>query len=400
MKFASSPLLGATTLLALQCLPTALTAPTASAQPPSHVGEPGIVLTTNAHRVRVTTIAEGLASPWSLALLPGGDMLVTERPGRLRMIRNGMLLETPLGGVPEVRFRNHGGLMDVVLHPEFETNRLVYLSYSKPGAQGATTAVLRGRLENDRLVDTHDVFVADAWDTRDVNFGSRIVFDHDGYLYISIGDRGPDHDFRAQDLDAHYGKIVRLYDDGGIPEDNPFIGISGARPEIYSYGHRNPQGLAVHPETGEVWASEHGPLGGDEVNLLRPGRNYGWPIISFGRQYSGEIISNQPWRGDMEPPQYYWVPSIGISTLLIYSGDLFGEWQGELIVAGLRMMLVQRVSLVGRRTAERESMLTELRQQVRDIREAPDGTLYLVTRSDADRTDDTGKVLRLEPVDD
>lgn len=365
---------------------------------PARVREPGVVLTTNSQRVRVVTVAEGLASPWSLALLPGGDMLVTERPGRLRLIRNDRLLDAPIDGVPEVKFRNHGGLMDVVLHPQFATNRLVYLSYSKPGPRGTTTAVLRGRLERDRLIDAGDVFVADAWDTRDVNFGSRILFDADGYLYISVGDRGPDHEFRAQDLHAHYGKILRLHDDGNVPADNPFIGIHGARPEIYSYGHRNPQGMTLHPETGEVWISEHGPLGGDEVNRLRPGRNYGWPVISFGRHYSGEIISNQPWRGDMESPQYYWVPSIGISGMVIYRGNRFPEWQGELIVTGMRMMLIQRVSLVGRRSAERESMLTELRQQVRDIRESADGFLYLVTRSDAQRNENTGRVLRLEPA--
>lgn len=357
------------------------------------------IIETNAQRVRVVTIADGLASPWSLALLPGGDMLVTERPGRLRLIRDGKLIAEPIAGVPEVRYRNHGGLMDVVLHPDFERNRLVYLTYSKPGERGATTAVLRACLDGMRLVDGEDVFVADAWDMRDVNFGSRAVFDRDGFLYVSVGERGPDGEPFAQDLGTHNGKIVRLNDDGSVPPDNPFVGRTGARPEIYSYGHRNPQGLMLHPETGAIWASEHGPLGGDEVNIIRAGRNYGWPIVSFGRKYSGETITEDPYKAGFEPPRFFWVPSIGISGLLIYTGERFAAWRGELIVTGLNSMLIQRVRLEGRGSAERESMLTALREQVRDIRQGEDGLLYLVTRSDAARTENSGKVLRLEPAD-
>ena len=358
-----------------------------------------VVLETNEHRVRVVTVADGLASPWSLALLPNGDMLVTERPGRLRLIRDGALVAQAIAGVPEVRYRNHGGLMDVVPHPDFARNRLVYLTYSKPGENGATTAVLRARLDGMRLVDAEDIFIADAWDARDVNFGSRAVFDRDGFLYVSIGERGPDGVPFAQDLGRHNGKIVRLRGDGSVPADNPFVRVAGAKPEIYSLGHRNPQGLMLHPETGEVWASEHGPLGGDEVNVILPGRNYGWPIVSFGREYSGETITEDPYREGFEPPRFFWVPSIGISGLLIYMGDRFPAWRGELIVTGLNSMLLQRVRLEGRGSAERESMLNALREQVRDIRESPDGSLYLVTRQNGRREESSGKVLHLLPAD-
>jgi glucose/arabinose dehydrogenase len=218
-------------------------------------------------------------------------------------------------------------------------------------------------------------------------------------LYASIGDRGPNTEPLAQDLSNHNGTIVRLHDDGRVPADNPLVSRSGAKPEIYSYGHRNPQGMTVHPETGELWASEHGPMGGDEVNIIKPGANYGWPLVSYGRKYSGEIISESPTRAGIEPPRFFWVPSIGISGMLFYTGDRFPAWKGQLFVTGMSGRMVQRVRLTGRGQNERESMMTELRQQVRDIKQGPDGLLYVVTRQDANQTPKSGMVLRIEPAE-
>jgi glucose/arabinose dehydrogenase len=334
-----------------------------------------------------------------MAFLPGGDMLVTEQPGRLRLVHDGVLVEQPITGVPEVQNRNHGGLLHVALHPDFEANRWVYLTYSKVGDQGATTAVLRARLEGMALVDAADVFVADAWHGSGLNLGSRVAFDGAGMMYVSVGDRGPETEPLAQDLATHNGTIVRLHDDGRVPGDNPLVGQAGARPEIYSYGHRNPQGMAVHPETGEVWTSEHGPMGGDEVNIIRAGANYGWPVVSYGRTYAGEVISEQPWREGMEPPRFFWVPSIGISGMLFYTGDRFPAWNGQLFVTGMSGMQIQRVRFEGRGPNEREPMLTQLRQEVRDIQQGPDGLIYLVTREDAAGTPNSGMILRIEPVD-
>jgi len=353
------------------------------------------VFETNSGRIRVVPVAEGLSDVWSLEFLPGGDILVTERDGRLRLIQDGVLQEAPISGVPEVRFRNHGGLLDVALHPNFATNDLIYLSYSKPGDQGATTAVFRARLQGTRLVDGRDIFVADAWTTSDVNFGSRMAFDSDGLLYVTIGERNfpfpDDQGMSAQDLGNHMGTIVRLRDDGTVPDDNPFVGEAGRKPEIYSYGHRNPQGILIHPETGEVWASEHGPMGGDEVNRIVAGANYGWPLASFGRTYRGETITEQPYQKGIEAPRFFWVPSIGITGIMIYTGDRFPSWQGRMLVAGHNSRLVQVVRLDGRGPAERETILTQLRQQFRDLRQGPDGLIYVATTE--------GAVLRLEPAD-
>lgn len=353
--------------------------------------------------IRAVPIAEGLSSPWSLTFLPDGNILVIEHSGQLRLIRDGQLVNEVISGTPAVSpagtARIHGGLMDVAIHPDFTSNQLVYISYSKYSEQGSTTAVVRARLDGMQLVDAEDVFVADAWSTGDLNFGSRIIFDNNGMMFISIGDRGPSGEPLAQDLSKHNGKIVRLYDDGRIPEDNPFIGVENAKPEIYSYGHRNPQGMMMHPQTGEIWASEHGPMGGDEVNILLPGGNYGWPEISYGKSYSGDIITDQPWRENMEPPTFYWVPSIGISGLTLYTGDAFPEWKNQLIVTGMSGMLIQRVRLEGRGSRERESILTELRHEIRDVRQGPDGLLYVLARQDAARNENSGKLWRIEPAD-
>jgi aldose sugar dehydrogenase len=353
---------------------------------------------TDTQKIRVVTIADGLESPWSMVFLPGGDMLVTERPGRLRRITNGKLQDEPIAGVPPVQTQNHAGLLHVVLHPNFETNKLIYLSYTKAGERGGTTAILRARLDGNRLVDASDIFVADAWIASGLNVGGRVLFDRNGMLYASIGDRGPTTEPLAQDLSKHNGKIVRLHDDGRVPADNPFIGRPDAKPEIWSYGHRNPQGMTVNPETGEIWASEHGPMGGDEVNVIKKGANYGWPVVSYGRKYSGDIISEQPWKEGMEAPRYFWVPSIGISEILFYTGDRFPSWKGNLFVAGMSGRMIQRVRIGGRGQNERELILNAMRQEIRDIRQGPDGLIYLVTRQDGDRTPKSGMVLRIEPV--
>jgi len=385
------------TLMLLAGAPALIATP-AAAQPVPDVSS----FDTTFRPIRVVKIADGLASPWSLVFLPSGDMLVTERPGRVRLIHDGKLEAEPVGGVPEVRYKLHGGLMDIALHPDFAANGLVYLTYSKTvfrdDKEGGSTAVFRARFDGKNLLDGSDIFVADAWSALDVNFGSRVIFDQEGHLFVSVGDRGPNGEPFAQDLSVHNGKILRLNDDGSVPADNPFVGKAGARAEIYSYGHRNPQGFTIHPETGALWASEHGPLGGDEVNIIAPGNNYGWPVVSYGRKYNGDLITDQPWREGMEPPRYYWVPSIGISGLLFYTGDAFPEWQGELFVTGMSGMLIQRVRQQGRGTHERESMLTALRQQIRDIDQGPDGLLYVVTRQDARMHENSGTVLRIEPA--
>ena len=359
------------------------------------VAEDVPVLETLEYRIRVVTVVEGLTHPWSVAFLPDGDMLITERFGGLRLIRDGVLQPEPISSFPEVHANRQGGLMDVVLHPQFAENSLVYLTYSKPGERGATTALARGRFDGARLLDVHDLFVADAWSDTDQHFGSRMAFGPEGMLYMTIGER---HDRRrAQDPSDHAGTVVRLRDDGSVPDDNPFIGRTAHKPEIYSYGHRNSQGLAIHPETGAPWATEHGPRGGDEVNLILPGRNYGWPAITYGREYSGELITTETRQAGMEQPQYYWMPGIATSGMTFYTGDRFPAWRGDLFVGGLRGMQLQRVrSLYEDVRPERELLLTELRRRIRDVRQGPDGLLYVLT----DEVEEEGAaLLRIEPVE-
>jgi aldose sugar dehydrogenase len=351
--------------------------------PPSMAAEPGAV------EPRLVTVATGLEHPWGVAFLPGGDLLVTERPGRLRLIRDGRLVAEPLAGIPEVWARGQGGLMDVALHPGFAENRLVYLSYSKPGPRGATTAIARGRLEEGRLAEVRDVFVAEAWGTRGQHFGSRIVFDRDGFLYLSIGDRGEMQ--RAQDRSDHAGSVLRLHDDGRVPADNPFVGRSGVRPEIFSYGNRNIQGMAIHPRTGELWAVEHGARGGDEINVIRAGANYGWPAITHGVDYSGRAITPDTARPGMEQPLHHWTPSIAVAGMTLYDGNAFPGWRGNLLAAALAGQHVARVELDGERVVREERLFGDLGHRFRQVQTAPDGTLILlVDAADA-------PVLRVEP---
>ncbi len=358
---------------------------------------------------RVTTVVPALQDPWAMAWLPNGDMLVTERPGRLRIVRGGQLQAEPIAGTPRVRYGGQGGLLDVVPHPDFPSNRLVYLSYSKPNAAGTegTTAVGRGRLEGNRLVGFEEIFEAKAWRTGEGHYGSRLAFDGNGYLFITVSDRAvdplsvPREQHPAQDLSNHQGTVVRLHDDGRVPADNPFVGRAGALPEIWSYGHRSLQGLAFDPRTGDLWASEHGAQGGDELNLILPGRNYGWPVVGFGVQYGGQEIHATRQRDGMMDPVQHWTPSIGPSGLLIYDGDVFPEWRGSAFVGGLAGVQIARVPLI----AEGEGYIVGRLERpplmlgfgrIRDVRQGPDGYIYVAID---DRQGGTlTPIVRLEPA--
>lgn len=356
---------------------------------------------------RLSTVADGLEQPWSMAWLPNGDMLITEKAGRLRIVRNGRLDPDPVSGTPEVHYRGQAGLMDVVLHPEFDTNRLIYLSYSKPHADGnrSTTAVARGRLDGQRLSDLRDIFVAEAWSETNGHYGSRLVFDKDGYLFVTVGDRQADPnlltDHPAQDLSNHQGTVNRLLDDGGVPSDNPFVGHPDAQPSIWSYGHRSLQGLAIHPVSGDLWETEHGPRGGDELNVILPGRNYGWPVIGYGVNYGGDNLHLGREMEGMEQPAQFFTPSIGTSGLMIYDGDRFPEWQGSAFMGGMAHPSVARLPLVGEDLRqvgrlERPPLLTGF-ARIRDIRQGPDGFIYLAL--DERGGDGLSRVMRMEPGD-
>ena len=352
------------------------------------------------HDFRVVTVAEGLEVPWSMAFLPDGDMLVTERPGRLRVVRDGRLLPDPVPGVPEVLARGQGGLLEVALHPDFASNRLLYLSYSKPLPGGeSTTAIVRGRFVGDRLTDVEEIFEADSRGRG--HYGSRIAFDGDGYMFFTVGDRQapPEGDLErhpAQDLTNHHGTVNRLHDDGRVPADNPFVDRPGAEPSIWSYGHRNPQGLAIDPATGDVWITEHGPQGGDELNLVLPGRNYGWPVIGYGVNYGeGTPIHASQRHEGMEQPRYFWVPSIGTSGLMLYTGDRFPGWRGDLFAGGLSGEQVTRVSLDAEHELQNAEVLLRGRGRVRDVRQGPDGYVYVALEA---REGGLTPIVRLEPA--
>lgn len=347
------------------------------------------------HAFQVTTVAEGLENPWGIAFLPNGDLLVTERPGRLRLVRNGMLQPAPIGGVPEVFAEGQGGLLDVVLHPQYAQNQLVYLSFAQPKPGGAVTGVVRGRFDGTRLNDVEQVFEGNNFAEGGIHFGSRLVFDDAGYLFITVGERGASpflgEEHPAQDLSSHAGTIVRLHDDGRVPSDNPFVGQSGTRPEIWTYGHRSLQGIDFD-ESGRLWEGEHGPQGGDELNLIEPGKNYGWPVIGYGVNYGGANIHDSAEREGMEQPVHYWVPSIAISGLTVYDGDAFPNWRGNAIQGALRAQLVTRVVLEDGRAVHEERLLADFGARIRDVRTGPDGFVYLLTDSE------DGVVLRLEPA--
>jgi glucose/arabinose dehydrogenase len=350
------------------------------------------------YSIRVVELAGGLENPWSMKFLPDGNILITERPGRLRIVRDGALDPEPIAGVPEVRRTVLGGLLDVVLHPEFEANQIVYLSYSKSVDRDfSTTAIARGRFDGSSLTGVEDIFIANTRSQSVTNFGGRMVFGRDGKLYLTVGERQEQE--RAQDPMDHGGKVLRLNDDGTAPHDNPFAGDPDYLPEIYTLGHRSPQGLAVHPETGDIWENEHGPLGGDEINVLRPGANYGWPLVSYGIDYTGEQITEtgQTELEGFESPLVYWVPSIAVSGMSFYQGDAFSAWNGDAFVGALMRGRVrgsghfQRLTFENGKAITREPILLELRQRIRDVQPGPDGLIYVLT------DENPGVLLRLSP---
>ena len=343
------------------------------------------------HEFRLVTVVRGLVHPWGLAFLPDGDMLVTERVGRLRIVRNGKLSPSPVPGVPKVALGGQAGLLDVALHPEFAQNRLIYLSYVGAGEGGSGTEVARARLVDDALVDLETILVVRPKSSGGRHFGSRLLFGRDGYLYVTAGERASRD--RAQDLGDLAGAVMRITDDGGVPPDNPFVGQPGAGPEIYTYGNRNPQGLAMHPETGQIWESEHGPRGGDEINLLVPGTNYGWPVITYGRSYSGSRIGEGTSKAGMAQPIRYWgVPSISPSGLAFYTGEDFPSWRGNLFLGALSGRALIRLVLDGTKIVHEERLLVDFGERVRDVRQGPDGRLYLLTDAP------NGALLRLDPI--
>lgn len=344
-----------------------------------------------AQTLKPVSVARGLQHPWGLAFLPDGRMLVTERPGRLRIISPDGALSAPVAGVPKVDARGQGGLLDVAVDPEFASNRFIYLSYSEPGEGGNGTAVARGRLEGPALTDVQVIFRQQPKVNSSAHFGSRLVFARDGRLFITLGDRFGQRD-EAQNLANHIGKVVRIERDGRVPADNPFVGRNDARPEIWSYGHRNVQGAALHPQTGELWTHEHGPQGGDELNLTQAGRNYGWPVATYGREYgTGFKIGEGPSKAGMEDPLRQWLPrSVAPSGMAFYTGERYPQWKGHLFIGTLREQALIRLELDGTRVVREERLLTHLRERIRDVRQGPDGWLYILT----DNND--GQVLRLE----
>jgi aldose sugar dehydrogenase len=400
--FALTVVLTGIVVLAQQPAPTgagrgpgrAPTAPPGIAWPSPPLPDGPIVLDTGIqHQIRLT-VTKGLAHPFSMAFLPDGAILVTERPGRLRIVRNGVLDPAPVAGLPQIRAQGLGGLMDLALDPHFADNKLIYFTYDKPAAtgNGGVRTLGRARWDGTALTDVRDLFSAIPSGN-----ASRIIFGRDGMIYMTIG-IGDNEAMKAQDLNELAGKILRLKDDGTVPPDNPFVGKAGARPEIYTYGHRNGLGLALEPETGRLWECEDGPNGGDEVNILQAGKNYGWPVVSNGRFYLGPKVSVGDYKEGMEPPVVYWVPAIAVSGLTFYTGDKFPRWKNNLFVGGMRQGEVPRSGQLVRldfndkwEELHRESMFHELQNRIRDVRQGPDGLLYVLTE------ENDGALLKMEP---
>ena len=362
---------------------------TDSMHPPRPASKPAEIVSSG---YKVIEVATGLDHPWSMAFLPDGSMLVTERAGRLRLIKDGKLQPQPIGGVPLVHTGSQGGLFDVVIHPKFAEYNLVYLIYAHGTNVANSTCVARARLDGAELQNLRVIFeVAPLKDTND-HYGGRLAFLPDGTFVLTVGE-GFEYREKAQDLSSDLGKIVRLNDDGSVPRDNPFVGQKNARPEILSRGHRNPQGLAFDVVSGRLFETEHGPKGGDELNIIAPGKNYGWPIVTYGMDYSGAYVSPYIERPGLEQPVVQWTPSIGPSGLTIYRGERFPSWNGSILVGALTFKHLRRVVIAdnGQVTSE-EQLLTDLNYRIRDVRVAPDGYVYVTT------DDSPGRVLRLEPT--
>ncbi|WP_454694785.1 PQQ-dependent sugar dehydrogenase [Achromobacter aegrifaciens] len=344
---------------------------------------------------RVTAVVGGLNHPWAMAFLPEGGVLITERPGNLRLLRIPGGLSKPLAGVPKVAAQGQGGLLDVALSPDFARDRYVYLSYAEADGSKSGTAVGRGRLSADgtALEDFRVLFRQQPKLSSGLHYGSRLVFDGKGYLYISLGENNQRP--TAQDLDKLQGKVVRLKTDGTVPPDNPFVGQAGARPEIWSYGHRNPQGMALNPWTGQLWENEHGPRGGDEINLVQRGKNYGWPLATHGINYSGQPIPEAKGADlpGMEAPLYWWPKSPAVSGMAFYDADRFPVWRNSVFIGALANQNLIRLTLDGDRVVAQEWLLTDRKQRIRDVRQGPDGYVYVLTDASP------GELLRLAPAE-
>ncbi|HAE90820.1 MAG TPA: oxidoreductase [Idiomarina sp.] len=349
---------------------------------------------TERHTLSLETISEGLNHPWGIAFLPSGDMLVTERSGTLNIItQEGQ--KTPIQGTPEVVAKSQGGLLDVNIDPDYADNGWVYISYSEKdpkGGNGNSTAVMRGKIDGDKWTQGEVIFRQAPKYESNAHFGSRLVFSPEGHLFITLGERYSRMQ-DAQTLDNHHGKIVRIWPDGSIPKDNPFVGNDGALDKIWSYGHRNVQGAAIHPDTGELWTIEHGPQGGDEVNIPKAGKNYGWPTITYGEDYGGGEIGIGTHKEGMEQPFYYWLPSIATAGSIFYTGDKFPKWKGDLLVTALRGQTIARLDLEEGRVLHEERMLEDATSfRIRDIEQGPEGFLYILTDADS------GQLIKLSPV--
>ena len=387
LKLFSAAVLIVVLILATACTRTDSPEPPASPPTESAANEERIFDTMD-YQIRVVTVVEGLNRPYSIAFLPDGNMLVTELEGRLRLIRDGEVVADPIGGIPEVvNDMGESGLMDVALHPDFTENNWVYFTYNKRGDRGATMALARGTFDGMQLSDVADVFVAEAWSMRPGHLSARMAFAPDRTLYIALSDRNLPEE--AQNMNNHMGKVLRIHDDGRAPADNPFVGRAGHRPEIFTFGHRNPHGIAVHPETGEIWEQEHG----DEINRLRAGANYGWPYVGVGGEGGGEATGNPPPNVELTEPEVALNPAPGTHGLMFYTGDRFPEWQGDLFVSGSRTQSSLRIDFDGDSSGDREFLFTDWGQRVRDVRQGPDGLIYLTT-DDAD-----GVIMRIEPIE-
>ena len=342
------------------------------------------------HAFRIARLVQELDHPWSVAFLPDGRMLVTERPGRLRVVSGGKLDPQPIAGLPEVVAQGQGGLFDIVLHPRFSENSLVYFSYNGRGPGGSGTELARAKLVGTRLENVQVLFRQDPKGRSGLHFGGRIVFDRQGFVYLTLGERGEMQ--RAQRTDDHAGSVIRLHDDGRVPADNPFVGRAGWKPEKFDLGHRNQQGAALHPQTGLLWTHEHGPQGGDEINVIRPGLNHGWPVITYGVNYViGTKIGEGTAKEGMTQPLYYWVPSIAPSGMAFYTGDRFPKWKNDLFVGALKDRMLVRLKLDGEKVVKEERLLQGVLGRIRDVRVGPDGLIYLLT------DESPGVLARLEP---
>lgn len=347
-------------------------------------------LLNRAHALKATPVTTGLDHPWSMAFLPDGEVIISERSGSLRRVVNGKLIANEIDGVPYIQQHGQGGLMGLAIHPNFAKNRWLYLAYSGQDERGFSTHLARGRYQDGKLTQVQDLFAATPKSMSRAHFGGRVLFDKQGYLYLTLGDRGRRQN--SQNASNHAGSVIRLHDDGRVPNDNPFVSINNLKPEIYSFGHRNIQGAAIHPVTGHLWTHEHGPKGGDELNLVKPGANYGWPIITYGKEYSGgKVGDGLKQKPGLQQPLYYWDPSIAPSGMTFVSGDKYPQWQGDVLVGALKFQLIAHLKLNGNQVTQETRHLEGDIGRIRDIQQAPDGFIYLLT------DESNGGLYRLEP---